>query len=428
VAAGFSPLDEALGLLPGALTPPLQRHLSRLGTRLGFAEAAAELAALRRVTVSVATARRRTEADGAILVGLEDEEATRLAQACPAPPVGPPVQQVSVDGVLAPLVGGDWGEVKLVAIGTVGAGAEVGTVTTTDLSYFGRRTDAATFAELMRGEVQRRGVETAGVVAGVSDGAPWCQGVLDRHRPDAVRILDFPHACQRLSEVAVAVWGEGDQATTWAAAQRAELRDGAPDRVLAALRALPAVVVGDAADAAGEAAPVPGGELPPAAAAVRDETLGYLASRREQIDYAGFRDRGLPIGSGAVESACKVMVEARLKGAGRRWAPANINPMVALRGVLCSGRWEERWPDIARARRAQARTRTHQRRLARRPAVPAPAVAAPRRPRLTQPAIGTLPPSNRPKLVIDGRPTTRHPWKQSHRPPHPTPTAAPAKL
>jgi hypothetical protein len=414
-----------LGLLPGALTPPLQRHLSRLGTRLGFAEAADELAALRRVTVSAATARRRTEADGAVLVGLEDGEAARLARTCPAPPAGPPVQQISVDGVLAPLVGGEWGEVKLVAIGTVEAGADPATVRTTALSYFGRRSDAAAFAEAARGEVHRRGVETAGVVAGVSDGAPWCQGILDLYRPDAARILDFAHASQRLTDVAVAVWGEGEQATTWAAAQRAELRDGDPDRVLAALRALPAAPGEAPVDAAPEPAPV----LAPPAAAVRDEALGYLAARRAQIAYAAFRGQGLPIGSGAVESACKVVVEARLKGAGRRWAPANVNPMVALRGMLCSGRWDERWPQIGQARRAQARAQARQRRLARHPPVPAPAaVPTPKRPRLTHPAIGRLPPSNRPKLVVAGRPTARHPYKRTYRPPQPAPELQSAKL
>ena len=61
---GFSPLDEELGLLPGALTPPLQAHLSRLGSRLSFAEAARELGHLKGVRVSAATARRRTEAGG----------------------------------------------------------------------------------------------------------------------------------------------------------------------------------------------------------------------------------------------------------------------------------------------------------------------------------------------------------------------------
>jgi hypothetical protein len=427
VAAGFSPLDEALGLLPGVLTPPLQKHLSRLGTRLSFAVAADELADLRGVTVSAATARRRTEADGAVLVALEDEEAARLARTDPAPVAGPAVQQLSVDGVQAPLVGGEWGEVKLLTIGTVTPGRKPATVQTTDLSYFGRRTEAAAFAELARGEIHRRGVETAGVVAAVSDGAPWCQGFVDLHRPDAVRILDFAHASQRLTDAAAAVWGAGEPATAWAATQREELRDGDPDRVLAALRALPAPAA-PGVPLAGTAAA--GSLLDPAAAAVRDEVLGYLEPRRDQLNYAAFRDRGLPIGSGAVESGCKLVVEARLKGAGRRWAPDNVNPVVALRGVLCGGRWDERWPAIRRARRAQAAQRAHARRLARRPvaSVPVATVAPPPRRWITHPAIGRLPASGRPKTVVNGRPTAQHPYKRTYRLRQPTAPAPTAKL
>jgi hypothetical protein len=119
----------------------------------------------------------------------------------------------------------------------------------------------------------------------------------------------------------------------------------------------------------------------------------------------------VPIGSGAVESGCKTVVEARLKGAGRRWAPESINPLVALRGVLCSGRWAARWPAIRSARRAPAAQRAHARRLARRPPVPPPMAGAPPAPRrrVTHPAIGRLPASGRPKLVVNGRPTAQHP-------------------
>lgn len=57
------------------------------------------------------------------------------------------------------------------------------------------------------GEVQRRGVERTGAVAAVQDGAPWLQGFVDYHRPDALRILDWPHAAEHLSAVAEAVFG-----------------------------------------------------------------------------------------------------------------------------------------------------------------------------------------------------------------------------
>jgi hypothetical protein len=85
VAPGFSPLDEELGLLPGALTPSLQAHLSRLGARLSFAEAASELWHLKGVRVAPATARRRTEADGTVYAALQEAAAVHVLAEAPPP-------------------------------------------------------------------------------------------------------------------------------------------------------------------------------------------------------------------------------------------------------------------------------------------------------------------------------------------------------
>jgi hypothetical protein len=262
--------------------------------------------------------------------------------------------------------------------------------------------EAERFITLASGEVQRRGVQTAGRVAGVVDGSSWCQAFLDCHCPDAVRILDFPHPAERLTTMAEAVWGPGEPTATWAAAQREELRDGSAETVLAAIRVLP---VGEA-------------RTPAMAQTVQAEVLGYLEPRLEQMRYAAFRAQGLPIASGIVESANKLVVEARLKGAGRRWAEARVNPMVALRGALCSARWDEAGAQIAAARRTR-----EDRRAA--PAVPpvasaasvAPPVHATRHP--PSPAL----PRSGPKTIINGRPTARHPWKR-----FPAVSPAPAKL
>jgi hypothetical protein len=390
VTAGFSPLDEELGLLPGALTPPLQAHLSRLGSRLSFAEAADELWQLKGVRVSAATARRRTEADGATYAAHQAAQAARVLATAPCPPPGPAVQQVSVDGAMVPLRDGSWREVRTLAIGTVEPGREAGMMRCTHLSYFSRLADAATFTDLAAGEVHRRGVETAGVVAGVVDGAEWCQHFLDRHRPDAVRILDFPHAAQRLSDVAEAVWGAGPVAQEWAAVQRTALRAGDPATVLAAIRAMPLPAAGTAARQ------------------VQTEVLGYLAPRLGQLQYATFRAQGLPIGSGVVESANKLVVEARLKGAGRRWAEPHVNAMVALRGAVCSERWDEAWTEVAQARRA--RVGRSQPNAAATPTASAASVAIPRQ-RIHHPAITEVARPG-PQMIVNGRPTAAHPWKR----------------
>ena len=68
-------------------------------------------------------------------------------------------------------------------------------------SYFSHLTDAETFQRLALVETQRRGVETSTEVAFVSDGAEWLQKFAHHHRPDAVRILDFPHAGEPIAAV-----------------------------------------------------------------------------------------------------------------------------------------------------------------------------------------------------------------------------------
>ena len=384
-------------MLPGALTPPLQAHLSRLGGRLSFAEAARELGQLKGVTVSAASARRRTEADGRRSAALEAARAAALLAEPAPPPPGPAVQQVSVDGAMVPLADGRWREARTLAIGTVRPGRGPGTTRCAEVSYFSRMVDATAFALAATGEVHRRGVETAGVVAGVVDGADWCQAFLDTHRPDAVRILDFPHAVEHLTSAAQAAFGVGgERAAAWIAAQAQTLKRGDPMAVLLALLDLPV-----------RAAPDPQG-----AAAARRATLRYLAARWEHIQYARFLAAGDPIGDGAIESANKRVPLARLKGSGMRWERASVNPMLALRTVAANDRWAEAWPQL----RAHTRALTAARRQARRasavppPATPArplpyPAPPSPRAPRRTG-AIPALPPE---------RARRPHPWSYQAR-------------
>ena len=86
------------------------------------------------------------------------------------------------------------------------------------------------------------------------------------------------------------------------------------------------------------------------------EARRYLEKRTEMLRYKDFRKGGYPIGSGIVESANKLVVEVRLKGAGKHWAAKNVNPMLSLRCAHASRRWERRWPTIeAQMRRRHSR-------------------------------------------------------------------------
>lgn len=59
------------------------------------------------------------------------------------------------------------------------------------------------------------------------------------------------------------------------------------------------------------------------------------------LDYATFRRRGLPLGSGAIESAIRRVINLRMKGNSIFWKEENAEAMLVLRGLVLSGRWNE---------------------------------------------------------------------------------------
>jgi hypothetical protein len=360
VAPGFSPLDDELALLPGHLTPTLHAWLVRLSTYLPFAQAAALLSEMARVRLSEGTAQRVTYAAGTTLVVQQTLEADRITREAPPPQPGPDCLLLSADGAMVSLIGGAWTEVKTLVAGEVVATPQpdaLPTVQTRALSSFSRLTEAETFTHLVTAETYAPGVERAVRVVAVSDGAEWIQKLFDLQCPSALRILDFPPAAQRLSQIAASVWGEGSaEARSWQDTQiRALKRDG-PDGVLKAVASV-AVAYPQLESVAEDAA--------------------YLTKRRALMDYPAYQAQGLPIASGCVESANKLVVEARLKGAGMHWQRTHVNPMVALRNVVCSDRWARIWPQVVAMRRAEARVarRERQRRRQSPPVVEAPAPA-----------------------------------------------------
>jgi hypothetical protein len=178
--------------------------------------------------------------------------------------------------------------VKTLVVGTVEPGAPTEAVHTTPVAYCSRLSSADTFIETATRILHRCGTERAKTVVAVMDGAGWLQHLIDGHRPDAVRILDFPHAAGYLCQAAQAAYGVGSQETsTWLDTWLHELKHGHPDVVLAALRQLPSPT--------------------PEAAASRATVLRYLTAHRDQIEYASFHASGYPIGSGMVESANKLL-------------------------------------------------------------------------------------------------------------------------
>src|SRR2546423_10024211 len=399
VGEAFFPLDEQLELPAGGLTPRAEETLVRLACGMPYAQAQELLSDLVGIQVSKATARRATLDTGQAALALDEAEVERLKQEVPLAPEGADKQQVSADGAMVHLVGGEWVEVKTLIMGEVTCNKR-GESCTQELSTFSRLADAERFTQASLVETHRRGLERATAVCAVQDGAEWLQGFVDYHRADAVRILDFAHAAEYINEIGQAVHAAGGRLpATWFEEVLHRLKHQGPERVLKHLAWL--------------AARYPSPTI--------QEKLAYLHKREVHMHYPLYQAAGWPIGSGSVESANKVVVEARLKGAGMRWARHNVNPMLALRNAVCNRRWNETW-QAARRQRQQSRQKLRGQRIQARseqalkrglplwlrctPSTPRP-VAEPAPQLASSPAATAAAPPRGPR-----RPAANHPWRR----------------
>lgn len=334
----FFPLDEELGLTSASLTPHALEGLVRLSTWLPFRRAVEVLATLTGVQVSEATARRWTETSGAAACAVQGEQADAIRRELPPAPFEAERLLLSADGAFVPLLHGEWAEAKLLVIGVV-ATDPADQPQTRALSYFAQVTEAEAFSQAALVETHRRGLERAQAVGAVMDGAGWLQGLVDDHRADAVRILDFAHAASYVSEIGQAVQAAGTPlASDWLTAQLHCLKHEGPAGLLSELGML--------------------AKRHPDLEAVLG-ALAYLEKRAGQMQYPSYQAEGWPIGSGSVESGHKVIMQVRLKGPGMHWERTHVNPMLALRTMECNDRWAEGWAEL---RSWRQRVRCRQRR------------------------------------------------------------------
>jgi hypothetical protein len=75
--------------------------------------------------------------------------------------------------------------------------------------------------------------------------------------------------------------------------------------------------------------------------------LNFFRRNRKRMRYWEFIAKGLPIGSGVVEAACKTLVAQRMKQSGMRWAHDGGQAVLTMRGWSQSGRFDEAWALLA---------------------------------------------------------------------------------
>ena len=295
--------------------------------------------------MSEATIRRTTYQHGQLAETIVKQEADQLEKEAPKTKVIPQKVVISADGAFVPLTNGEWHEVKCMTIGEFEQQpTKKQAVKTKDISYFAGSYRIREFERYALPELHKRGVENASTIVAVNDGSEWIQSFIDYHCPQAERIIDFPHALSYVAKAGKAIWGEeSDTFKQWFTRVSHQLKHKPPKETLGELQLLTQKAKNDEQQA------------------VIGEAFFYLNKRLSMIDYPHFRQLGYPIGSGSVESAHKLLVHSRLKQAGMRWDVNHLDPMLALRNLICNDRWSTGWQDIVTYQQTQRRQRYCQR-------------------------------------------------------------------
>ena len=160
----------------------------------------------------------------------------------------------------------------------------------------------------------------------ISDGAKWIAARAMEVWPKAERVVDVFHVSQHLHQCGQALHGEEtEQAREWAV-----------DRLVELVREGPSVLLWRLERQAAE-------QKQGVKRHALESLLGYLRPNQPALRYGDRLTRGLPIGSGQIEGACKTVVGRRLKLNSARWTPANIEPIGSLCGLQYSDLWEDYW-------------------------------------------------------------------------------------
>ena len=295
-----------------------------------YARAAAQFSELTHVNLSKSSLQELVNAYGGRLVERQAQEAQATVQIPRTETevvwrevVEPAsaVMNISMDGAMVNIRGEGWKEVKLVTVSAVRhlLDAVTGNLTTHlhEHSYRAGLWDATEFCQQQWAEACGRGVEKVGYLSSVNDGAAWIWNIVRMCYGNCVEILDWWHAVEKLWLIAKHHFdAESVQATEWVSAQKQLLIEGSLSAILRNIRLL---------YPRADALPDP----------VRKATH-YLFHNRRRMRYHLFREAGCPIGSGTVESACKLVVQQRPKQSGMRWSRHGAQAMLALRATLLS--------------------------------------------------------------------------------------------
>jgi hypothetical protein len=150
---------------------------------------------------------------------------------------------------------------------------------------------------------------------------------VERNKADAIVIQDFYHVTEYVWGAAWCLFEEGDQAAQkWVDEHLIEILKGKSSAVAAGMRRS-----------------ATWRRLSKDKRAALDKCADYLLKNAQRLCYDEALRRGMPIGTGVVEGACRHLVKRRMECSGARWSLEGAEAVLQLRALHMSGDWDEYW-------------------------------------------------------------------------------------
>jgi len=227
---------------------------------------------------------------------------------------------VEIDGSMIPTRKNDepWKEVKL---GRLFRGADCLNPNTddsylVDSQYVGHFGSSVDFCKKAGGVIDAYG-DLKNRLVFINDGATWIREWIADHYPLAVSVLDFYHALEYLYEFAgQAFLGDPLQKDKWCDLQKELLLASEVETVI--------------------------DHISSTKASEKDKMkiINYYQNNKERMKYKQYRNIGCGIiGSGAIESAHRTVIQKRMKLSGQRWSIKGAKNMLRLRVISMNKQW-----------------------------------------------------------------------------------------
>lgn len=185
------------------------------------------------------------------------------------------------------------------------------------VTYFG---SVEQFKKLLFDAAARAGYGRIREVVVVGDGSHWIWNACNELFPDAVQVLDYYHLSENVHSFAKYLHPDNEvKMKGWANSILDKIDKGLIDEVLGSIPELKNVK---------RSAQVPNLKV-------------YIENNRGRIDYRRYKLRGYYIGSGAIESGNKLVIQQRMKQSGMRWSINGGEYIAVLRAKYASNQWEK---------------------------------------------------------------------------------------